>query len=199
MTIFFTSDTHFGHDKILRFCPARGEIWSTLEEHDQGIIDLWNETVSPEDTVFHLGDFAFAGSKRIQELVKQLHGSIILVRGNHDKFKKVRNAPFTAIHESLIHRIGKQRIAMAHQPERVEWGDGIEIPATSFGVCGHVHTGWKVINDGDLKWEDRSTADRMWRHKALGGVLINVGVDQWNHRPVSIEQLFATVQHLENE
>lgn len=200
MTDFATSDTHFGHDKILRFCKPRGEIWATVEEHDQGLIDLWNETVGPDDTVFHMGDFAFAGRNRIREVVEQLNGNIILMRGNHDKFKVVRNCGFQSIHEALVHRIGRQRISMAHQPERVMWGDrwNVETPPMSFGLCGHIHLGWKVTKPGALIWEDRSTQPRTIRTKFIPKVLINVGVDQWNHRPVSFENLLSLVQKMES-
>lgn len=202
MTIFFTSDTHFGHKKILKFCPARGELWASIEDHDQGLIDLWNETVGPNDTVFHLGDFAFAGRERIKEILGMLNGEINLIRGNHDKSKMVLNLPFHSINEMAVHRIGKQLVSMAHQPERVFWGDRdrIEHPSDiSFGVCGHVHLGWKMVVNGALVWVDRTTNPRTERVKFIPRVLFNVGVDQWNHRPVSFENLMALVQKSENE
>ena len=48
------------------------------------MIDNWNRAVGPEDTVFHLGDFAFAVPSRIKEIASQLNGEIHLIRGNHD-------------------------------------------------------------------------------------------------------------------
>jgi len=61
------SDTHIGHGKegtgILSFEPCRLTQMRidgyNADEHDQWIIDNWNDTVKPGDTVLHLGDFAF--------------------------------------------------------------------------------------------------------------------------------------------
>jgi calcineurin-like phosphoesterase family protein len=54
------------------------------------IIDNWNSIVKPENTVFHLGDFALGwegNSKKecYKELLSQLNGKKILIKGNHDK------------------------------------------------------------------------------------------------------------------
>lgn len=51
--IWFTSDTHFGHKNILRFCKRP---WNTVEEMDEGLIQNWNKVVGKDDIVFHLGD-----------------------------------------------------------------------------------------------------------------------------------------------
>lgn len=48
------------------------------------IIKKWNETVTPEDTVYHLGDFALGPSELIKDYRYQLVGDIIMVMGNHD-------------------------------------------------------------------------------------------------------------------
>ena len=49
--------------------------------HDEMLIEKWNSVVGTEDTVLHLGDFAFKG---IEEYSKRLNGNKILLRGNHD-------------------------------------------------------------------------------------------------------------------
>ena len=55
MTTYFTSDLHFGHLNIIRFCdrpfPGVGAMNSRL-------VQLWNETVTDDDTVWVLGDVA---------------------------------------------------------------------------------------------------------------------------------------------
>jgi calcineurin-like phosphoesterase family protein len=52
--IWFTSDTHFGHNNILKFCKRP---WNTVEEMDEALINNWNAVVGTNDIVFHLGDF----------------------------------------------------------------------------------------------------------------------------------------------
>ena len=53
---FFTSDTHFGHKNIIRFCKRPFE---TVDIMDPKLVDAWNSVVKKNSVVFHLGDFTF--------------------------------------------------------------------------------------------------------------------------------------------
>lgn len=79
--IFLTSDTHFGHDREFLWGP-RG--FTNSQEHDEAVIKNWNETVSPDDIVYHLGDLMLGDNAHGIECVKRLNGHIKLIRGNHD-------------------------------------------------------------------------------------------------------------------
>lgn len=79
--IFLTSDTHLGHDREFLWGP-RG--FTSSQEHDEAVIKNWNETVSAEDTVYHLGDLMLGDNLYGIECVKRLNGHIKLIRGNHD-------------------------------------------------------------------------------------------------------------------
>lgn len=83
-SLWFVSDLHFGHQNILKYCSRP---FVSVKEMDQAIVDNWNETVRPNDTVYLLGDLAFHNYERIG----QLNGYKILVPGNHDheRAKKV--------------------------------------------------------------------------------------------------------------
>ena len=79
--IFLTSDTNFGHDREFLWGP-RG--FTNSQEHDEAVIKNWNETVSPDDIVYHLGDLMLGDNAHGIECVKRLNGHIKLIRGNHD-------------------------------------------------------------------------------------------------------------------
>jgi calcineurin-like phosphoesterase family protein len=79
-TPFFTSDTHWGHGKI---AAHRGFDSSLQMNHV--LIERWNAKVRPDDVVYHLGDFSFMGAEKTRDIIKSLHGKIILIPGNHDK------------------------------------------------------------------------------------------------------------------
>lgn len=81
VNVWFTSDLHFGHKNILKYCNRP---WNTVEEMDQGLLDNWNSVVQEDDIVFDLGDFAFASSKRWKEILGRLRGKHYLVLGNHE-------------------------------------------------------------------------------------------------------------------
>lgn len=87
-TTFTISDTHFGHKGICEFVthdnkPVRP--WNTPEEMDEEMTQLWNETVKPEDKVYHLGDVVI--NRRHLSILSKLNGRKILIKGNHDLFK----------------------------------------------------------------------------------------------------------------
>lgn len=85
---YFITDTHFGHENILKFKRADGtplRIFNSIEDHDEHIIQEWNKTVNPNDKVYHLGDVAMA--RRHIQTAARLNGRKVLIRGNHDIFK----------------------------------------------------------------------------------------------------------------
>tara|TARA_R110002020_G_scaffold13283_6_gene48118 strand:+ start:2721 stop:3233 length:513 start_codon:yes stop_codon:yes gene_type:complete len=79
---FFTADLHLGHSKIIEFEPER-QHFSSIEEHDQQILNNWNSVVNKKDTVWVLGDVCFKKEKL--ELLGAMNGFKKLVLGNHDR------------------------------------------------------------------------------------------------------------------
>ncbi|MEJ2305201.1 MAG: hypothetical protein P8Y14_27075, partial [Anaerolineales bacterium] len=73
MTVFFTADTHFGSERVLHWSQRP---FSTVAEMDDCTIANWNNIVTHQDRVYHLGDFG--------ELDKlpELNGHIIFLPGN---------------------------------------------------------------------------------------------------------------------
>jgi calcineurin-like phosphoesterase family protein len=83
--VYVISDTHFGHENILKFEPeARGH-FNTIEEHDLDLLERWNSVVRPKDTVWHLGDVYFGDGYQV---LYALNGIKKLVLGNHDAGKE---------------------------------------------------------------------------------------------------------------
>ena len=79
MATYFIADTHFGSEAILHY---ENRPFSSVAEMDQVMIDRWNETVTSEDLVYHLGDFGAEGNEA--EILARLNGIVYLVKGNHD-------------------------------------------------------------------------------------------------------------------
>lgn len=82
MSIFVTSDTHFGHANIIKYCDRP---FKSVTDMNESIIKAWNRMVRPEDTIYHLGDFAFLNQLETAKIIEQLNGKIKIVPGNHDK------------------------------------------------------------------------------------------------------------------
>ena len=94
--IYFIADTHFGDDKIRRY---ENRPFADTTQMDAELIRRWNETVTEEDIVYHLGDFG--GEGREAEILQSLHGIKYLVKGNHDKKSNeaYRQAGFTEVYD----------------------------------------------------------------------------------------------------
>ena len=71
--------------------------FASVEEMDSHIINAWNATVSNKDTVYFLGDFAFASRERIVKIIKLLNfKQMFIVPGNHDeKIMEMWNHPIS--------------------------------------------------------------------------------------------------------
>jgi calcineurin-like phosphoesterase family protein len=87
--VFLVSDTHFGHAGVCRFMRNDGVTklrpWDTPEDMDEAMIKVWNETVRPNDKVYHLGDVVI--NRRALATMARLNGDKVLIRGNHDIFR----------------------------------------------------------------------------------------------------------------
>lgn len=78
---WFIGDWHFGHTNIIGFCDRP---FTELNHMNEGLIDLHNAVVKPNDTVYVLGDVAF-GRKNLH-YVKRMNGNKRLILGNHDVY-----------------------------------------------------------------------------------------------------------------
>ena len=90
--VWFTSDIHFGHKNVLRFCKKRQEKMgidledpSFDEKHRLYLIEQWNNTIAKKDIVYILGDFSFYNREGTRRILEKLNGKKHLILGNHDK------------------------------------------------------------------------------------------------------------------
>lgn len=82
MNKFITSDLHFWHKNILKFSKDNRP-FSDIEVMNSYLIDHWNDTVKENDTVYHLGDFSFAGKQKTRDILDRLNGKKVFILGNH--------------------------------------------------------------------------------------------------------------------
>ncbi|WP_088348277.1 MULTISPECIES: metallophosphoesterase family protein [Rhodomicrobium] len=168
MAVFFTSDTHFGHQAIIHL-KKRG--FASASEMDESLIANWNAVVGPGDTVYHLGDFSYRNTRSGADYLDALNGTIHLIEGNHDQeMLKQDAARFASISQISVIEPHGQLIVLCHYPMR-EWDRAWR---GSWHLFGHVH--------GRLDSEPL-------------GYSLDVGVDSHDFRPWSfgeIAELFAT-------
>jgi calcineurin-like phosphoesterase family protein len=162
MTVYFTSDQHFG-DAAARGFYSR-PFASTTDMDDQ-MIAYWNSVVSPTDELWHLGDFAVRQPpERISGLLKRLHGHKHLVAGNNDTSAVRASSEWLSVQEYAEVNVDDVRLVLCHYPFR-SWRD---MAKGSINLHGHSH--------GRLKPMPRQ---------------FDVGVDAWGFRPVTLDELLS--------
>lgn len=171
--VFFTSDTHFGDNKVLRL-SARP--FQDVEEMDRELIRRWNETVPEDGIVFHLGDFGFGRYQRGHELLRILNGRKYLILGNHDQETICRGhvSMLEGISQQMYINVNGQSIFLNHCP-LLCFPDETR---TAWQLFGHVHSGPLNNNGNDLP-----------RLQYLMPGQYDVGVDNNDYRPVSFNRI----------
>lgn len=78
---FFTSDEHYLHHNIIEYCTRP---FSSIEEMQDEFIKRHNSVVTSKDITVHGGDFTLANRNKAENIIKQLNGDHIFVKGSHD-------------------------------------------------------------------------------------------------------------------
>ena len=138
MKTWITSDLHFGHANIKKFCPETRDRFRDVEHMREVMISEWNESVAAEDTVYILGDVAFLPAAEAVQIMRRLNGRKILIEGNHDR--KLLNDPafracFDQVHSYLRFVHNGQLVISFHYPI-LEWD---QMHRGSVHFYGHVH------------------------------------------------------------
>lgn len=105
--LFFTSDNHFAHRNIIKYC---GRPYASISEHDAALVDNWNSVVGDSDEVWILGDFSFADPRFYLDRLK---GRKRLIRGNHD-YKNWKAMPWEPPIVELRHE--GRMLVLCHYP-----------------------------------------------------------------------------------
>lgn len=93
--IFFSSDQHLGHGKIIEHTNRP---FANSWEMDEQLIANHNSIVGPNDKVFYGGDLSFrAPTGRVAEYLSRLNGKKYLIAGNHDKAILTRDKNFNIV------------------------------------------------------------------------------------------------------
>lgn len=178
MATWFTSDHHFGHTNIIRYC---GRPYASVGEMNFDMTRRWNDVVQPGDQVWYLGDFAMGDRERWPDFVVGLNGRISIVLGNHDaSAQTMRDVGFDEVHENVVVEVDGRKLWLNHYPPQTTDGAdhrgrrGYVRPKPpgpyDIALCGHIHEKWQV-RDG----------------------VVNVGVDCWSFRPITLDEIVAAL------
>lgn len=177
MKIFVTSDLHFGHNKPFIYEP-RG--FKNIQDHDRAIVENWNKVVSPEDTVYVLGDLMLNDNVNGAKLLHQLNGKLCIILGNHDTDTRIQiyNLSYNVelIEYGLPIKINKQPFFLSHYPTITDNYD-IDKPLKNriINLCGHSH-----IKDPFADFDK--------------GLIYHCELDAHNMTPIPIEKILDDIK-----
>lgn len=184
----FTSDTHFGHANIIKYCN-RPFNFPDIDEMDRVMLEGFMEADESGKTIFHMGDFVF-NPKNLLSTKWRPKGKHYIILGNHDKHAD-KDGKYRVLYREFFHNIigtsktwrqnqltiqvENTKCLLTHEPKAyVEDGE--------LNIYGHHHN--NMFTNPDYFKEVYGSLFGSQKH-------INVGVELTNYRPVSWDELFT--------
>lgn len=111
--LFFTSDEHFGHKRVIEYSDRP---YKSVFDMDEDLISKFNERVSKDGFTIHAGDFYLGKDKPLvrKNYVSRLNGEHLFLMGSHDRW-----LPNGTTHEMVELRVDGQVIVVCHYAMRV--------------------------------------------------------------------------------
>ena len=203
--IWFTSDLHLKHPSIIHL--GNGRPFDSLQRMEAYLIDAINDHVSPDDTLWVLGDFTMKGTpEKVAPYLERIAcADVRLVRGNHDRLFGYGGGGFegrrfssVSDYAELADPLGDgSRFVLSHYP-MLDWD---RMYHGSYMLHGHIHS-WpagdaaKFVGPRFVTHEHGLLGYNGW-NRANGIRRYDVGVDANGYAPVSMEKIVAFFDGME--
>ena len=129
--IWFTSDTHFGHENVLKFTDRP---WETIQQMNSSIVANINARVGMNDELYILGDFSFKMTAQD-------------AYGLRKKTQPAVSRAFITEPPICVLKIDGQKIVMSHFP----MADWQSMSHGSWHLHGHIHSSGGAYNEFNRK------------------------------------------------
>lgn len=177
---WFTSDLHFGHKNVIEFCKRP----TTVEEQTDWIITQINSVVGEDDIVYHLGDFTFAGTSKIEEytdILNQLNGTWRFIMGNHDNIKLLTE---------ICNKADKKHVVVGHYTE-------LKYNKSKFVLCHFPFKSWNCSSNGSYNIHGHCHGELTKRHFSNKYVEKIAEVFGWDKRKQPVNQIDVGIDSVE--
>lgn len=168
--VFITSDTHFDHGRIIQY---ENRPFNSTHEMNEEMIKRWNNKVTNNDTVIHLGDFCFGNKDATTNIVSKLNGKKILIMGNHDRTHGIKwfiDCGFDEVYKYPI--LYKEFFILSHEPITY-------LKAPFINLYGHIH--------GSPNYPTFT------RNSSC------VCVERWNYTPINFNTILLNLERLQRQ
>lgn len=189
--IFFTSDWHIGHKKVLEYSnrPFRD-----LDHMHKVLVNNFNTIVPKFGVTYFLGDMGFCSNELLKSIIYQLNGTKILILGNHDRgMNSMYQQGFDVVLHGASLVIANELVTLTHCPLRGIYREDTEgMKGSVAGENWHKenkHTKFSINNTGGFHLHGHTHAPNNGKSKVKLDKQWDIGVDGNNYRPVSISQI----------
>ncbi|WOF16110.1 hypothetical protein F1737_05015 [Methanoplanus sp. FWC-SCC4] len=166
--IFLISDLHLGHSEIIKNTARPFE---NTKEMNKILIENWNNTVKPEDTVIFAGDLSYNSSySEVHEYLAKLNGNIIFVKGNHDHCLENGLDSYTFSYKDF-------NFFVVHDPKKIPENNN------SWAIHGHTHN--SRLYEYPFIEKNRKT--------------INVSCELTGYKPINIRDICNLIKNTNTE
>lgn len=180
--IWFSSDFHFAHKNIVRGTSKWGSTekcrdFDTPEEMNECILNNLNKLISPEDTLYFLGDFAFSGIANSFIYREKINcKNIHFICGNHDnRHGSTWNPSYNNTRVSSLFS--------SYQTYKE-----VYINKTLFVLFHYPINSWNSMSKGAIHLHGHCHSDSANKF-FNGGKSMDIGVDGNDYMPYSLDQI----------
>lgn len=219
MTVWFLSDTHFGHTKAAGHREFLNNGEPNTAAHDAHIIARYREHVLPRDTVWWLGDIAVTSSpvklRAILALIAELPGTKHLIAGNHDAcwpgnrqsylWQRTYLSAFDSVQAFARRKLplntGTVPLLLSHFPYHAEHVTNVDDQVLDPATTDRPRENYRLRDNGlrllhgHLHNHQKITSRYETPDGSAGPVKeVHAGLDAWGLAPVSWDQIIATFE-----
>ena len=183
-TIRYIADLHWGHRNIVAY---DNRPFSSIEEMDEALVTLWNETVQKDDVTYVVGDMIWSNKYQDWEnLLLKLNGSKVIVKGNHDRTEildklKAHSLIVDWSHQLVVKDDQGRHIILNHSP--MPFFVNMHVP-NWYHLYGHTH----VSFDYQITLNTRRLIEELYLHEIR---MYNVGcmIPGMNYIPHTLDEI----------
>ena len=169
MSNYVTADWHLFHENMLTNLPRP---FGNTNHLKKNLIGNVNQACDPDDDLWIIGDFSMKGISNRNahnDVIERVKCRMHLIVGNHDKMTPL---DYLRMGFKSVHTwFPLEEFHLIHDPN----DPFTRTYPNKIWLCGHVHLHWLYQNNR-----------------------LNVGVDMWEFKPVSIQQVRETIKNHES-
>lgn len=195
---YFTSDTHFGHQNIIRFCDRP---YVDVDHMNVDLVNRAAKILAAKDELWHLGDVALGHLDNTLLNLARVPVDVTLVAGNHDRCHPCNGTRGERFVDVYRERCRLKELILTNTTMTLSNGAGVNVSHFPYAdpqldgredrhgkVIDDKFAPWRAVNDGS--WLLCGHVHERWRQR---GRMINVGVDAWGGNPVSEDAIVELI------